>query len=160
MFQTNGSASPKSTLIISSHDNLLTKFKRVVILAFAFARLKLAPVLKFVYHVHQTMRYQPTEIKRLSDGIAVQWSDGHRSEFSHKLLRQECPCAHCKAAREGDNPLRVLPDFSESLKVVDIQVVGRYAIRLIWNDGHKTGIYTFEFLRSLNPSPTDSLPVT
>ena len=102
------------------------------------------------------MVHQPTQIKRLLDGIAIDWSDGYRSEHSHKLLRQKCPCARCKAVREDEDPLRVLPSevFFENLKVVNIQPVGRYAVRLTWNDGHKTGIYPFELLRSLNASPT------
>lgn len=103
------------------------------------------------------MIHKPTQIKRFLDGIAIQWSDGHRSEHSHKLLRQKCPCARCKAVLEDENPLRVLPseDFFENLKVVNIQPVGRYAIRLTWNDGHRTGIYPFELLRSLNTNPAN-----
>ena len=99
------------------------------------------------------MPYRPTEIRRLPAGITIQWSDGHRSEYSHHLLRQECPCARCKAAGSNKDPLRLLPSdqFIRSLKIVDIQRVGRYAIRLVWNDGHRTGIYTFEFLHSLTP---------
>ena len=105
------------------------------------------------------MIYQPTEIKRLTNGIAIQWSDGHKSEYSYPLLRQKCPCARCKTAREDKNPLRILPsdNFFQKLEVLDIQLVGRYAIRLTWNDGHKTGIYTFEFLRSLSPSANEQM---
>jgi DUF971 family protein len=101
---------------------------------------------------------QPTQIRRLPDAIAVEWYDGHRSEYSYQLLRQECPCARCKSAKPDKNPLRLLPanQFLKNLKVIDIQLVGRYAIRLTWNDRHKTGIYTFEFLRSLDPTPTEA----
>ena len=42
--------------------------------------------------------------------------------------------------------------FLKNLYLVDIQRVGRYAVRLVWNDGHRTGIYTFEFLRELSES--------
>ena len=41
-------------------------------------------------------------------------------------------------------------DFFKNLRLVDIQRVGRYAVRLAWSDGHRTGIYTFEFLRELS----------
>ena len=106
------------------------------------------------------MASQPTEIKRLPDAIAVQWNDGQRSEYSYQLLRQKCPCARCKSEKSDKNPLRLLPSGPslKDLKVADIQLVGRYAIRLTWNDGHKTGIYTFEFLRSLKASPTEARP--
>ena len=58
------------------------------------------------------------------------------------------------------NPLRLLPtdSLSKKLTLVDIQRVGRYAIRLIWADGHKTGIYTFEFLHALPSDPTETVP--
>ncbi|MCZ6677538.1 MAG: DUF971 domain-containing protein [Candidatus Poribacteria bacterium] len=101
------------------------------------------------------MAHHPTEIKRLPTKLAIQWRDGLRSEYSYQLLRQECPCARCKASNR--NPLRMLPadEVPGKLEIIDIQRVGRYAIRLIWNDGHKTGIYTFDFLRSLQPGPTE-----
>jgi DUF971 family protein len=106
------------------------------------------------------MTTQPTRIKRLPDAIDVQWNDGHQSRYSYQLLRQECPCARCQSAELDKNPLRLLPVDSlvTDLAIVDIQLVGRYAIRLIWSDGHKTGIYTFEFLRALQPSPTETTP--
>ena len=102
------------------------------------------------------MTPQPTQIKRLPDAISVQWSDGHQSEYSYQLLRQKCPCAKCESGKSDKNPLRALPTdpLSKNLTLVDIQLVGRYAIRLVWADGHKTGIYTFEFLSSLQPSLT------
>ncbi len=102
------------------------------------------------------MTPQPTQIKRLPDAISVQWNDGHQSEYSYQLLRQKCPCAKCESGKSDKNPLRALPTdpLSKNLTLVDIQLVGRYAIRLVWADGHKTGIYTFEFLRSLQPSLT------
>ena len=103
------------------------------------------------------MKPQPTEIKRQPNGITIQWNDGHRSEYSYKFLRQKCPCARCDALRQGKDPLRMVPpdDFFEKLELADIQLVGRYAIRLTWSDGHRTGIYPFDLLRSLNPDPTD-----
>lgn len=96
-------------------------------------------------------QFQPTELKRTSDGLAVSWKDARHSKLSYQLLRQKCPCARCEATRTGKNPLHILPPavFYENLTLVDIQRVGRYAVRLIWNDGHRTGIYTFQFLREL-----------
>ena len=96
-------------------------------------------------------KLQPTEIKRGTTGLTMRWKDSHISELSYRLLRQKCPCARCKATQTGKNPLHILPpdDFFENLHLVDIQRVGRYAVRLVWNDGHRTGIYTFTFLREL-----------
>ncbi len=105
------------------------------------------------------MTPQPTQIERLRDALSVQWNDGHQSEYSYQLLRQKCPCARCQSEESDQNPLRVLPaDPLSNLRLVDIQLVGRYAIRLVWADGHKTGIYTFDFLRSLQPDSTETAP--
>ena len=106
------------------------------------------------------MTPQPTQIKRLPDAINVQWNDGYQSKHSYQLLRQKCPCARCQSEKADQNPLRLLPTdpFSKSLALVDIQRVGRYAIRLIWADGHKTGIYTFDFLHALQPDSVETVP--
>jgi DUF971 family protein len=37
----------------------------------------------------------------------------------------------------------------EDPQLVSVSQVGNYALNLVWKDGHQTGIYTFEFLRSL-----------
>ena len=97
---------------------------------------------------------QPTRIERGSTNLEIQWKDAFRSELPYRFLREKCPCAHCDAVRLGKDPFHILPsdDFFENLRLVDIQRVGRYAVRLIWSDGHRTGIYTFQFLRELSAS--------
>ena len=99
-------------------------------------------------------KFQPTRIQRGERTLEIQWKDAQRTELSYRLLREKCPCARCDAARGEKNPFHILPtqDFFENLRLVDIQRVGRYAVRLIWSDGHRTGIYTFEFLRELSES--------
>ena len=96
--------------------------------------------------------FQPTRIERGSTSLEISWKDSSRSELPYRLLRQKCPCARCDATRLGKDPFHIRPsdDFFENLYLVDIQRVGRYAVRLVWNDGHRTGIYTFEFLRELS----------
>lgn len=97
-------------------------------------------------------KFQPTRIERGSTRLEIRWKDSHRSELSYRRLREKCPCARCDATRSGKDPFHILPpdDFFQNLQLVDIQRVGRYAVRLVWNDGHRTGIYTFQFLRELS----------
>ncbi|MCG9128152.1 DUF971 domain-containing protein [Candidatus Poribacteria bacterium] len=94
---------------------------------------------------------QPVEIRRLTNSLFIQWKDGVESECTYRTLREKCPCARCDAVRNEENPLQILPtdEFWEKLQIVNIQKVGRYAIRIQWSDGHKTGIYTYDFLREL-----------
>jgi DUF971 family protein len=100
-----------------------------------------------------------TEIRdaRLEGGeFLIQWGDGHVSGLPMALLRARCPCATCREIREAPpDPFRVL-SASEAAAVPDLQdiePVGRYGLRLVWRDGHNTGIYTFDYLRALCPCP-------
>lgn len=96
----------------------------------------------------------PTDITadRAQGTLSIQWDDGHQSAYPVGLLRWRCPCASC--AGEWGQPgllsaLRVLP--ADDLKLTDVQAVGSYGITPVWASGHNTGIYTFEYLRSLCP---------
>ena len=97
-------------------------------------------------------KHQPTEIKRLTHSLSIKWKDGHHSEITYQHLRDKCPCARCNALRQENDPFKMVPseDYWEKLHLVKIQPVGRYAVQLFWSDGHKTGIYTFTFLRELS----------
>ena len=66
-------------------------------------------------------------------------------------LRRRCPCATCRSERESrnDNPLRVFKPDPVDLRVKTAELVGNYAIRFSWSDGHDTGIFDFRNLRSL-----------
>ena len=64
------------------------------------------------------------------------------------------PSADSKAMREelDANPLAILPNSSNGELVIEhVELVGNYAIKIAFSDGHATGIYTWEYLRSLAP---------
>ncbi len=78
------------------------------------------------------------------------WSDGHASIYPVAYLRRSCRCAACVdelSGRQILDPLKV----PEEVRPVEITPVGRYALNIAWTDGHRSGIYTFEYLRSLCP---------
>lgn len=98
---------------------------------------------------------QPTEIKRVSPNeLKVVWDDGHESVFATEFLRRHCPCATCLHEQEENRRegLFSLPIASQS-ELRAIELSGRNAIVITWGDGHKTGIYTWEYLRNLESSP-------
>ena len=41
--------------------------------------------------------------------------------------------------------------FKPTIRMSDVEPVGNYAIRILWNDGHNTGIYSFEHFRRICP---------
>jgi DUF971 family protein len=82
--------------------------------------------------------------------VRVEWSDGHDSTYDFERLRWACPCATCRGEMGRPGQLDQLDRLTpEQTELVDLQSVGRYAIMPIWLDGHSTGIYTYQYLRSL-----------
>ena len=96
-----------------------------------------------------------------SKGVAIDWADGHRSEYVNAYLRDACPCASCTGAH-GDEPRKSsyaqapagpFQMFTPKLRMNSIEEVGSYALRIRWSDGHNTGIYSFDHLRAICPCP-------
>jgi len=92
-----------------------------------------------------------------SKGITIDWKDGHRSSYMLDYLREQCPCATCTGAhgtppttKPSSSPFQM---YKPALKMVDVESVGNYAIRMVWSDGHSTGIYSFDHFRKICPCP-------
>lgn len=77
--------------------------------------------------------------------IAVEWSDGTRTELTAAELRRRCPCAQCVDEMTGVRTLdtSAVPD---DLTQGDLELVGNYALSLRFSDGHHTGIFTWALL--------------
>jgi DUF971 family protein len=93
------------------------------------------------------------DLKR-DEKLEVLWQDGVRSVFPLTTLRSLCPCATCKEVREEQSQnksrLKILPgNYSQSITVVKAEMVGNYALRIEWSDEHSSGIYSFQYLRSI-----------
>ena len=90
-----------------------------------------------------------------SKGVKIDWKDGHHSEYELVYLRDKCPCAGCTGAH-GTPPRQPeaatpFPMFKAALKMLAVEPVGNYAIRINWSDGHNSGIYSFEHFREICP---------
>lgn len=84
--------------------------------------------------------------------LGIDWIDGHHSIYSVKMLRERCPCANCIDEWTGEK--RIPPgSISDTIKPKNLKSVGRYAIQFFWNDGHDTGLYTYQLLRELCECP-------
>jgi DUF971 family protein len=92
----------------------------------------------------------PVKIRQSSASeLRIDWDDGHRSRHVLKTLRDQCPCASCKGEREG-NKGELLPILTPGqYELKGMEPVGSYALQMHWGDGHRTGIYTYEYLRYL-----------
>ena len=91
--------------------------------------------------------------------LIVSWDDGRVSEMPFTLLSEMCPCASCSAERNNPDPLRIIRPKSSELEA--ITPVGSYAVSLIWKNGCRYGIYSWDYLRELESrflKPGDSTP--
>ncbi len=95
-------------------------------------------------------------LKTEGTGMEITWRDGHSSRWTFPWLRYACPCATCHEEREADGrapgelklaPAALLPMFKPAARPDTVQQVGRYAISFGWNDGHTSGIYSWDYLR-------------
>lgn len=95
-------------------------------------------------------RTTPTGIKAPhgASTTEISWADGARAIYPNAMLRGYCPCAHCQG---HGGTIEFVAGGNSDLR--DIKPVGNYALALQWGDGHDTGIYTFEYLRSLADRP-------
>jgi DUF971 family protein len=84
--------------------------------------------------------------------LQVEWQDGHRTVYDFVSLRWLCPCAFCRGEAGLPGWLDSRPTLTpEQTQMVDIQLVGNYAVCPSWADGHHTGYYTFAVLRDRCP---------
>ena len=95
----------------------------------------------------------PIELRapRGATTLEIAWSNGSTTRYRHAILRGFCPCAHCQGHQ---GPIHWAEEASDDdVEILEIEEVGNYAVRLVFADGHSTGIYTFELLRELCPCP-------
>jgi ATP-binding protein involved in chromosome partitioning len=81
--------------------------------------------------------------------VAIEWSDGRKSAIQARDLRLACPCAACVDESTGKKKLTPA-GVSAEIRVAAFHKVGRYALQLIWSDGHSTGLYGFDYLLTIS----------
>jgi len=90
----------------------------------------------------------PTEIRlrRVSRVLEVAFSDAERYTLSFEYLRAHSPSAEVQGHGPGQDVLQIA---KENVAIVRVEPVGHYAVRLVFDDGHDTGLYTWKYLREL-----------
>jgi DUF971 family protein len=98
----------------------------------------------------------PTNIQIIGNEVAIVWDDGIESYLEFQRLRAASPSAETQGERDilgvqygGDGP-RKFPGVT----VLGWEQVGNYAVRFDFSDGHRTGLYSFDYLRKLGGSQT------
>jgi len=90
----------------------------------------------------------PTEIRlrQKSRLLVVCFDDGSEFSFSFEYLRVHSPSAEVVGHGPGQETLQT---GKENVAITSIDPVGHYAVRLVFDDGHDTGLYSFTYLHEL-----------
>jgi DUF971 family protein len=92
----------------------------------------------------------PQAIERLPSerSLLVKWHDGHERRLPYLRLRAQCMCACCVDEITGERILDV-EGIDPDIAIDGMELVGNYALKIRWSDGHDTGLYTWEHLQRL-----------
>jgi DUF971 family protein len=82
--------------------------------------------------------------------LTIEWNDGRQCHYSFAGIRAVCPCVMCQGGHENmgrpADKLLLTKAQNKDLNLEAVSAVGSYAIQFSWNDGHDSGIYTWEYL--------------
>ena len=96
------------------------------------------------------MNTMPTDLRALrNEGLLrITWPDCV-SDFPLAFLRRQCECASCVNEWTGE---RILDPASvpDDIAIQKMDLVGSYAVRIEWSDGHNSGLFTWDRLRELS----------
>jgi DUF971 family protein len=95
----------------------------------------------------------PTNIRahQADQVLELAWEAGPAVRLPYRYLRAECPCASCRNEWTGE---RILDPntIRADLRMENMEPIGNYAVRFGWNDGHSSGLYTWDVLWRLAAS--------
>jgi DUF971 family protein len=91
---------------------------------------------------------RPTEIKlhQKSRELEVAFDDGQTFRYSCEFLRVYSPSAEVRGHGPGQEVLQV---GKKNVEIRAIEPVGMYAVKLVFSDGHDTGIYSWDYFHEL-----------
>jgi DUF971 family protein len=95
--------------------------------------------------------YLPVNVQLIGEEVAIVWDDGVESYFGFEQLRAASPSAETQGERDilgtqyGGSGPRKFP----GVRVLGWDQIGNYALRFTFSDGHRTGLYSFDYLRQL-----------
>ncbi|MEE8387430.1 MAG: gamma-butyrobetaine hydroxylase-like domain-containing protein [Acidiferrobacterales bacterium] len=89
----------------------------------------------------------PTEIalQKKSNALKITFNDGSSFELPSRYLRMFSPAAEARIARDRGDEIVTVAD----VHIEQIEPVGSYAVRLVFSDGHETGVYSWSTLYEL-----------
>lgn len=99
---------------------------------------------------------KPIDLQTVGDELAIKWDDGGESYVKLEKLRRHCPCAGCKGEVDIMGNLYKNPDkplTPAAFQLVRLVTIGGYAVQPHWSDGHGSGLFSYDYLRSVADAP-------
>ena len=95
----------------------------------------------------------PVELRvfKAEGRLEIDFSDGHACSLPAEYLRVESPSAEVQG--HGPNQKKIVAGCRH-VKIQAVEPVGHYAVRIVFDDGHDSGIYSWSYLRELSESHT------
>ncbi len=107
------------------------------------------PIIRESYNVPMDKHSpRPTEITlhKVSRTLDIAFDDGRAFSLPAEYLRVYSPSAEVRGHGPGQE---VLQAGKREVSIEDVEAVGAYAVKLVFSDGHDTGIYSWEYLHAL-----------
>jgi DUF971 family protein len=92
----------------------------------------------------------PAAFRALTDKacIEIEWRDGTTDRLPFRFVRGRCPCARCVDEMTGVRTLDV-NTIPADVALKQVEPCGNYAVKIVWSDGHESGLFTWEYLAEL-----------
>lgn len=95
-----------------------------------------------------SLQVWPTDItyKKSEKVLYVTYDTGEKFGLTAELLRVESPSAEVQGHHPSE---KISVTGKKEVAIIDVQPVGNYAVRLVFDDGHNTGLYSWNYLYEL-----------
>ena len=85
-------------------------------------------------------------VPEAKDSLLIEFSDGQEYNLPAEFLRVHSPSAEVRGHGEGNENLQF---GKRDIKIASLEHAGNYALKIVFGDGHDSGIYSWEYLRKL-----------
>jgi len=89
---------------------------------------------------------QDIQLHKKSATLELSYAEGKKFQLSAEFLRVHSPSAEVRGHSKSQE---VLQTGKKDVKIIDVEIVGNYAIKLVFDDRHDSGIYSWDYLRNL-----------
>lgn len=96
------------------------------------------------------------EVQVIGTELAVRWDDGTDDFIPLQNLRRACPCAGCKGEMDVMGNVYKVPERplgEGAFRISRLGLAGGYAVQPVWGDGHSSGLFSWDYLKSIAKNP-------